>query len=125
VSEPQSVTANDGDTLRAIAQRYANHPEITMHLYAAADYVAVLQRGQQREPVGSEPVEMQPAVGGTCPMRWAVPVLSLAAGSDVKEETCGRPASEPVEYRGVPYVVCPACKDELVNMGGRAAGEIA
>jgi hypothetical protein len=123
VSDPQPVTANDVDTLRAIAQRYANYSEITTHLYAAADYVAVLQRGDQREPVRSERVEMQPVEGGTCPMRWAVPVKSVATGSDVKEETCGRPASEPVEYRGVLYVVCPECKDELLNMGGRAAEE--
>ncbi|MGH3866415.1 MAG: hypothetical protein ACRDQ4_09825 [Pseudonocardiaceae bacterium] len=125
MSDPQPVTANDVDTLRAIAQRYANYPEIITHLYAAADYVAVLQRGDQREPVRSERVEMQPVGGGTCPMRWAVSVKSLATGSDVKEETCGRPASEPVEYHGMQYVVCPECKDELLNMGGRAAEETA
>lgn len=123
MSDPQPVTANDVDTLRAIAQRHANHPEITTHLYAAADYVAVLQRGQQPESVGHESSAVQPVVGGACPMRWAVPVKSVAAGSDVKEETCGRPASEPVEYHGVPYVVCPECKDELINMGGTVAGE--
>jgi hypothetical protein len=58
-------------------------------------------------------------------MRWAVSVKSLATGSDVKEETCGRPASEPVEYQGALYVVCPECKDELVNMGGRVLKDTA
>ncbi len=58
-------------------------------------------------------------------MRWAVAVQSVAAGNDVKEETCGRPASEPVEYCGVSYVVCPGCKNELMSMGGRALGETA
>ena len=131
MSDPQSVTANDVDTLRAIAARHANYPEITTHLYTAADYIAVLQRGQQlqreqqQEPLGSGSSEMQPVVNGTCPMRWAVTVQSVAAGSDVKEETCGRPASEPVEYCGVSYVVCPGCREELVSMGGRALGETA
>jgi len=123
VSDPQPVTANDTDTLHAIAERHANYPEVTTHLYAAADYLAVLPRGSQQEPVGrSESMEVQPVVGDICPMRWAVFVRSVAAGSDVKEETCGRPANEPVEYHGALYVVCPECKDELVTMGGRTAG---
>jgi hypothetical protein len=125
VSEPQPVTTNDVDTIRAIAQRHANDPEVTTHLYAAADYLAVLQRGQQQEPTGSESIAVQPVVAETCPMKWAVSVKSLATGPDVKEETCGRPASEPVEYSGALYVVCPECKDELVNMGGRAVGKTA
>ncbi len=125
VSDPQPVTANDVDTLRAIAERHANHPEVTERLYAVADYLAVLQRGQQRELGRSESIEGQPVVGDACPMKWAVHVKSVAAGNDVKEETCGQPASEPVEYDGVLYVVCPECKDELVNMGGRGLGETA
>jgi len=118
VSDLQPVTANDVDTVRAIAERHASHPEVTAHLYAAADYLAVLYRGQQGEPEGSELTEGEPVVGDACPMRWAVPVKSVATGSDMKEETCGRPASEPVEYHGVLYVVCTECKDELVSMGG-------
>ena len=121
MSDPQPFS--DVDVLRAIAERHAAYPEVTTHLYAAADYIAVLQRGQQQEPGVSESIEVQPVVSDTCPMRWAVPVRSVAAGSDMKEETCGRPASELVEYQGVLYTVCPECKDELVNMGGRRLGE--
>ncbi|MGH3772892.1 MAG: hypothetical protein ACRDRW_16125 [Pseudonocardiaceae bacterium] len=125
MSNPQPVTVSDVDTLRAIAERHANYPDVTVHLYAAADYLAVLQRGPQRESGGRESIEMRPVVGGVCPMKWAVPVKSVVTGPDVKEETCGRPASEPVEYDGLLYVVCPECKDELVNMGGRELGETA
>jgi hypothetical protein len=122
MSDPQLITATDVDTLRVLAERHANHPEVTAHLYAAADYLAMLQRGQQQEPGGSESLEMPPAVSEACPMQWAVPVRSVAVGSDVKAETCGRPASEPVEYQGALYVVCPECKDELLKMGGRELG---
>jgi hypothetical protein len=125
MSDPQPIAANEVATLRVIAERYADYPEVTVHLYAAADYLAVLQRGPQQELEGRESIEMPPVVSETCPMRWAVSVKSLATGSDVKEETCGRPASEPVEYQGALYVVCPECKDELVNMGGRVLKDTA
>ncbi|MGH3829616.1 MAG: hypothetical protein ACRDRS_04045 [Pseudonocardiaceae bacterium] len=125
MSDPQSATANDVDTLRAIAERHANHPEVTAHLYAAADYCAVLQRRQQQECGVTESVEEQPVVSDSCPMRWAVHVQCVATGNSMKEETCGRPASESVEYHGVLHVVCPECKDELLNMGGRELGETA
>jgi len=120
MSNPESFS--DIDILRAIAERHANHPDVSVHLYAAANYLAMLQRGQQQPDEG---FEVQVGAGNTCPMKWAVSVKSVAAGSDMKEATCGRPASEPVEYQGVLYVVCPQCKDELVNMGGLARGETA
>lgn len=115
MSDPQYLS--DADILRAIAERYAGQPEVTTYLYAAADYLAVLQRDYQNAPeVTNTPTP--PAEVQYCPMRWAVPVRSVAVGADVKEETCGRPASIPVEYQGGLYVVCPACKDDLLNMGG-------
>lgn len=120
MSDPESF--RDIDILRAIAERYASHPEVSAHLHTAASYLAMLQRGQQ-QPDGD--FEVQVGAGNTCPMTWAVPVKSVAAGTDMKEATCGRPASEPVEYHDVLYVVCPQCKDELVNMGGLARGETA
>lgn len=125
MTDPQLITATDVDTLRVLAERYTTHPEVTAHLYAAADYLAVLQRGQHQqqdepgEAGGTESRQVPPIVGEACPMQWAVSVQSVAAGIDLKEETCGRPASEPVEYQGALYVVCPECKDELVRMGGR------
>jgi hypothetical protein len=83
-------------------------------LYQVADYLTVLERGDYGPTADPAP---EPA-GELCPMRWAVPVRSVAVGPDVKEETCGRPTSIPMEYEGALYVVCPACRDEA-GMGGQ------
>ena len=131
VSDPQPGTANDVVTLRAIAQYYANYPEIATNLYVAADYLAVLYHGQQQEPAPSpapseeieaQPVEVPLTEVTSCPMRWEVEVKSVAAGNDIREEICGRVATEPVEYQGIVYVVCPDCREELIGMGGKKVG---
>jgi hypothetical protein len=108
---------SDADAVREIAGRYTGHPEVVGWLYQAADYLTVLERGDRAPTADPEPAP-EPA-GALCPMRWAVPVRSVAVGPDVKEETCGRPASIPMEYEGALYVVCPACRDELAGMGGQ------
>lgn len=125
MSDPQPVIDNDVDTLRAIAERHANHPEVTTHLYTAADYLAVLHRRHQQESGGSEGTNAQPMAEVTCPMRWEIEVKSLATGNDIKEEICGRLANEPVEYQGIVYVVCAECKQELISMGGTEVGAAA
>lgn len=123
MSDPQSLT--DVELIRAIAEHYGDYPEVTMRLYAAADALAVLHRGKQEPPLMLDGISTLPAEEQGCPMAWAVSVQSVAAGDDVKEEICGRPASVPVEYKGELYVVCPGCKEQLIAMGGRMVEETA